>query len=86
MNDTVKKVLVETIREEYLQIKQRQKLLVEKQKRQMEEERKKEARAKQLIYLRRMPSIINFKTYDPVTQSVSLNHNDDSDSTDSDDD
>ena len=71
INDTVKRVLFESIREEHIQIKQKQKLFVEKQKQQMEEERKKEAQAKQWIYLRRMPSIINFNTYHPVTQSVS---------------
>ncbi len=76
MNDTVKRVLFESIREEYIQIKQRQKLFIEKQKRQIEEERKKEALAKHFIYLRRMPSVVHFYTCDPVTQKVSSTESD----------
>jgi hypothetical protein len=76
MNDTVKIVLFENIKKQHIEIKEKQKLFIEKQKQQIEEERKKDALAKQLIYLRRMPSVIHFNTYDPVTQKVSPTESD----------
>jgi hypothetical protein len=71
MNGTVKIVLFENIKKQNIEIKEKQKLFIEKQKQQIEEERKKEALEKQLIYLRRMPTVVHFNTYDPVTRKVS---------------